>query len=365
MKTYRIILKLILLFIILFIMFGAYSGYIEIEKAPVVKITNSSIKKNQKDEIFKVIPMGTIVGVYVNTNGILVIDTGEVIDLNGNKKTPAKHKLLPGDYIIGLNGESIKTKKKLITKITESGGKKLTFQIIRNNKKMNISIHPIETEMNLYKVGIWVRDDLQGLGTVTYVRDNQFTGLGHSINDMDTGKKLKIGYGEIYVANMYGIEKGKKNEPGEIQGFISYKTENVVGNIIGNNNYGIYGHINNKFKNMIVDEKPIPIAEAEEVKLGKAYIQSYVSGIKEQYEIKIINIRKNHFGDLEMEILVKDPKLLRLTGGIVQGMSGSPIIQNDKLVGAVTHVLVKDPKKGYGIFIENMLEHENIKKNIR
>ena len=153
------------------------------------------------------------------------------------------------------------------------------------------------------------------------------------------------------------MEKGTAGNPGVIEGMIAYQTENVVGSIEGNCLYGIFGQITDDFKQSIQQEEAIPVASIDEVTKGKAYIQSYVSGKKELYEIDIVNIHKNDNGDKEMEISVTDKRLLSLTGGIVQGMSGSPVIQNGKLVGAVTHVFVDEPTRGYGIFIENMLEH--------
>lgn len=361
MESYKKLLKWLLAANIMFIFAVAGMGYGNELKEKRIQEVSNNFASNNKDDKYnaqrKVIPVGKTVGIYVNTNGILVIDTGEVTDLNGNTVTPAKNKLMPGDYIKALNNQTIHTKKQLINLITNCGGETLVFDVLRGNDETEVKIEPVESGLNTYKVGIWVRDDLQGLGTVTYVEGNDFGALGHSINDTDTGTLLKVSGGEIYEADIFGVEKGKVGKPGIIEGMIAYQTENVVGNIEGNRVYGIYGQITDDFQDSLNTEKAVPVAAIDEVKKGAACIQSYVSGKKAQYEIEIVNIHKNENGDKEMEILVKDKELLTLTGGIVQGMSGSPIIQNGKLVGAVTHVFVDDPKRGYGIFIENMMNN--------
>lgn len=305
----------------------------------------------------EVVPMGNTVGIYVNTKGVLVIDTGEVTDIHGKNSTPAKNKLMQGDYIIGLNDQPIKTKKELVEKITHCNGETLVFQVNRKDEEIKVKVEPVQADVDLYKVGIWVKDDLQGLGTITYVTDDSFAALGHSVNDTDTGEILSVSGGEVYEADIFGVEKGVVGTPGEIEGMIAYQTENIVGHIENNQLYGIYGELTEDYKEEVDGMKALEVANSDEVKIGKAKIQSYVSGKRELYEIEIVDFRKNDNGDKEMEIVVKDKELIDLTGGIVQGMSGSPIIQDGKIIGAVTHVLVNDPTRGYAIFIENMLEH--------
>ena len=358
MKKYRNFLYFLLAANIMFILITAGYGFqmernlYSIEKTTGTLAVNDAAK--QTNQVRRVIPCGRTVGIYVNTNGILVIDTGEVTDLHGNYKTPAKNKLLPGDYIIKLNGTTMKTKKQLISAITGCDGETLVFTVNRNNREIDVKVEPVQTETDYYKVGIWVRDDLQGLGTITYLDGNQFGALGHSINDMDTGMLMDVSGGEIYDADILGLEKGKKGMPGEIEGYIAYQTERIVGDIAENRLYGIFGTVTKAFQTREEKEQAIEIADADEVETGKAYIQSYVSGEKKLYEIEIVNIHKNGNGDKEMEIYVTDDNLVSLTGGIIQGMSGSPILQNGKIVGAVTHVFVDNPRKGYGIFVETM-----------
>lgn len=368
MLKYKRFLRYILTINILFIMIVAGLGYRnETEKNNITEASRAFEAKGKTDTESasdKVIPVGKTVGIYINTNGILVIDTGEVTNLEGKNETPAKNKLMAGDYITKLNGEEMNTKKQLIKAITDCGGETLVFEVVRKGETIEVKIEPVETGIDTYKVGIWVRDDLQGLGTVTYVEKDSFGALGHSINDTDTGSILQVSGGEIYEADIFGVEKGTSGSPGEIEGMIAYQTENVVGEIDGNCLYGIFGTVTDSFKEEISAENAVPIASVDEVEKGKAYIQSYVSGKKELYEIEIKNIHKNDNGDQEMEILVTDEKLIELTGGIVQGMSGSPILQNGKLVGAVTHVFVEEPKKGYGIFVETMRKETDSQKNV-
>lgn len=360
MRRYRRFLRELLAVNLVFILAAAFLGYRkeQHELAQVSGLLEAKGTEQERMEEDQVIPVGKTVGIYVNTQGILVIDTGEVTDLDGRKRTPARNKLLAGDYITTLNGETIKTKKQLIDRITSCGGKELVFGIRRGGKDTVLSIHPVETDPGIYKVGIWVRDDLQGLGTVTYLAGKHFAALGHSINDSDTGTLLEVSTGEIYDADIFGVEKGLSGNPGEIEGMIEYQMERIVGSIEKNRVYGIYGTATDEFCKKAEEDRPVRIAKKEEVQTGKACIQSYVSGQRELYEIQITGIHKNRNGDPEFEFIVTDDNLLSLTGGIIQGMSGSPVLQNEKLVGAVTHVFVDDPKRGYGIFVETMRKHD-------
>lgn len=359
MQGYKRFLKGLLACNIVFILVVAGLGYKqEKEQKNTAEVINNLNTESREAGVNRkmVIPIGETVGIYVNTNGILVIDTGEVTDMNGKTVAPAKNKLMPGDYIMSLNGETVRSKKQLITDITGCDGRPLVFTVERNGESIEVSVDPVETEIDTYKVGIWVRDDLQGLGTITYVDDTEFGALGHSINDSDTGDMLAVSGGQLYEANIFGVEKGKAGNPGVIEGVITYETENVVGDIESNSLYGIFGTITDDFAKSLSDEESMEVADRSQVEKGKAYIQSYVSGKKEMYEIEIVNIHSNENGDAEMEICVTDNNLIEQTGGIIQGMSGSPIIQNGRLVGAVTHVFVDNPQKGYGIFVDEMMK---------
>ena len=237
-------------------------------------------------------------------------------------------------------------------KINECNGKEVTLEVIRNHKKTKIKVKPVQSVTDSqYKIGAWVRDNTQGIGTMTYVAGTEFGGLGHGICDMDTGKLMDIKGGYLLTPQIDTIQKGKSGSPGEIVGSIFYKEANLLGTIRKNTKYGIYGTTQSDKK-----DKAYRIGYKQSVKKGKAQIISCISGRRETYDIEIKSVDQSNHDVLKgMEIEITDPKLLRLTNGIVQGMSGTPIIQNNHIIGAVTHVFVDDSTKGYATFIENML----------
>lgn len=304
-----------------------------------------------------VIPCGCPVGIYMETDGIMVIDTGIITDVNGIEQTPAETVLQSGDYIQAVNGTYVTEKEQLIECIQESNGNDMVLTVNRNNQAIEVRVTPVLAMDGGYKAGIWVRDDMQGIGTLTYITEEQFGALGHGVNDVDTGELVELESGELRSASLMGITKGTSGTPGSVAGIIDYSENGYLGTIEKNTECGIIGRIEN-MENVSdeIEEMAVPIALKQEVELGTAYIRSNISGEMKDYEIQITNI---HLGDAHttkgFEIQVTDPELLELTGGIIQGMSGSPILQNGKVVGAVTHVFVNDATKGYGIFIENML----------
>lgn len=299
----------------------------------------------------KVIPSGQVAGIYVETNGLLVIDTDGFTGENGADHSPSKNKLYRGDYIKKMDGINISSKKQLIEKVNESQGNPITLTVTRKAKTMQIKIKPEFSKTDhMYKIGVWIRDNTQGIGTITYVKKNSFGGLGHGIYDMDTGTLLKIKGGFLLTPQIYSIKKGKPGTPGEIVGGIEYKEENIIGSIKKNTEKGIYGTVSD------TENKAYEIGYQQDVKKGKAYILSNLTGTMKQYEIRINKVVPSDTDVLKsMEIEVTDKRLLNLTNGIIQGMSGSPIIQDGKLIGAVTHVFVNDPAKGYAILMETML----------
>ena len=319
-------------------------------------------KKVKVEVIDKVnlIPCGYQNGIYLHTKGVLVIDTGEVTDEDGNAVCPAENIIMPDDYIIALNDITVSTKSQLIFLINKYGSEDIIFKIRRNDQIISVKVKPVCTGVDEYKAGIWVRDDSQGIGTLTYIdEDGNFGGLGHGINDIDTGKLLDSKNGILYSANIWGINKGEEGTPGGLLGSIEYEEENELGEITKNTDCGIFGTGNQKLLNKYSNNsEAMEISLRQEIKEGTAYIRTALDGTLRDYEIRILNVDySNENKNKGMEIQITDLELLKLTNGIVQGMSGSPIIQNGKIVGAVTHVLVDDPTKGYGIFIENMLEH--------
>lgn len=299
----------------------------------------------------KVIPSGQVVGIYVETNGLLVIDTDGFTGENGVDHAPSKNKLYRGDYIKKIDGADVLSKKQFIEKINQSNGNSVTLTVSRRSKVLKIKIKPEFSKTDhMYKIGAWIRDNTQGIGTMTYIKKDSFGGLGHGIYDMDTGKLLKIKGGFLLTPQIYSIKKGKSGTPGEIVGSIEYKEENIIGSIKKNTEKGIYGTVSH------TESKAYEIGYRQDVKKGKAYILSNLTGSMKKYEIRISKVVPSDTDVLKsMEIEVTDKRLLNLTNGIIQGMSGSPIIQDGKLIGAVTHVFVDDPTKGYAILMETMI----------
>ena len=304
----------------------------------------------------KVMPIGEPVGIYVKTDGVLVIDTGSFLSEEGKKVSPSNKVLLPGDYIFEVDKKSIESKNELMERIEKCQGQTLSLGIRRENKVYKVEVEPWKDKKGEYKLGIWVRDNAQGIGTLTFADENGcFGALGHGINDVDTTNLMEMKDGGLYKADIISITKGAKGNPGELTGVIAYSNRYKIGEIYQNTKEGVYGILNREKKE--TDETLIAVALKQEIKRGEAQILCTISNEPEMFRVEITDI---HLEDDNinrgLELKVTDERLLNITGGIVQGMSGSPIIQDGKMVGAVTHVLVNDPTRGYGIFIENMLD---------
>ena len=303
------------------------------------------------------VPCGVPVGIYLKSDGIMVIGTGEITNEAGNVVEPAYGILKSGDYIEKVNGEPMSDKEDLVEAVNACNGQAVQLEVRRNGELMKIDLEPVQAKDGTYKLGAWVRDDTQGIGTVTYVDMNgSFGALGHGISDSDTGRLVDTEEGELYQTKIIGIEKGTAGKPGVMSGVIYYGNGTKLGEVTANTDEGVFGTVIEKFLESISSEA-IPVGFRQDVKKGNAVIRSNISGEVKDYAIEIQRVdhaavQKNK----GMTIKVVDEELLELTGGIVQGMSGSPIIQDGKLVGAVTHVLVNDPTRGYGIFIGNMLD---------
>lgn len=304
-------------------------------------------------EKLEVMPGGSVIGLQVETDGILVLGTGEVVLEDGSNAEPAKGLLKSGDYIIAINGKKDITRKDLISSI---GRDVLHLTVKRGEQQISIDIQPVKDYSGKYKIGAWIRTDAQGIGTITFITTNgKFGALGHGITDVDTGLLMKVQTGKLYDAEVLSVVKGKNGTPGELIGIIRQSGVSLIGEITENSSQGIYGQIK---LGAMKENEVIPIALKQDIVLGKASILCEVDEEVEEYEIEIEKIELGRTKDNKgLVIKITDKELLEKTGGIVQGMSGSPIIQNGKLIGAVTHVLVNDPTRGYGIFIENMLEH--------
>lgn len=300
---------------------------------------------------------GSTVGIYMETKGVLVIDSGEIRDMDGISRTPAEHIIQPGDYIRSVDGEELENKKQLIGLVSKNQGEPMEMEVMRRNEMITLALTPVRTEDGTYKLGIWVRDNIQGIGTLTFTtQEGEFAALGHGISDVDTGERLEISKGELYEAKILSVQKGAVGSPGELRGVIDYEDSRVLGQIEKNNANGISGTLK-KEKQSDFKGELYPIGLKQEIQTGTAIILCDVGEGIQEYEIEITEIHWNaKDSNKSFVIHAVDERLQELTGGIVQGMSGSPVIQNGRLVGAVTHVLVNDPTRGYGIFIENMLD---------
>ena len=299
---------------------------------------------------------GMPIGIYVKTEGVLIIGTGEVETKGEGTVKPAENLVKKGDYIVSINGEKVEEKEDLIEKINAFGQQKEVLGVLRGDEYIEVSLKPAKSSDGKYMLGIWVRDDLAGVGTLTYYRqDGSFGALGHAVSDGETGTQMEMEEGWIYHTNIIGIRKGGSGSPGELSGVIEYRKDACLGSVEKNTPLGIYGSLDGNLNQLQIG-KSYGVTYKQDIHSGTAYVLSSLSGEVKSYEIEIESL---DYSDTEENkgILFKvtDPELLELTGGIVQGMSGSPIIQNGNIVGAVTHVFVSDSTMGYGIFIEKML----------
>ena len=316
-----------------------------------------TLKVEVKEEE-RVIAGGIPVGIYIETEGVLVVDIGEVKNSNGDIFSPSKGYLMKGDYIVAVNDYKIDSKEALVNAVSNFTGDYLKIDVRRDGNIETVKIKPEKDDTGLYKIGVWVKDDCQGLGTLTYVdEEGGFGTLGHAISDGETGRIVEIQGGSLYTARVWSIIKGTTGVPGEIIGSINYSDSSCIGEINDNASNGIYGDVNDHIY-AYLDNVYVEVAYKQDVTKGNAVIRTFVGDGVQDFEIKITNLSYSDLGiNKGIEFEVVDKELLDLTNGIIQGMSGSPIIQDGKIVGAVTHVLVNDPSKGYGIFIENMLEY--------
>ena len=296
-------------------------------------------------------------GIYMETDGVLVLNTEEIEGIDGKDYEPAADVVESGDYITAVNHHEISGKADLLSAVGQIDGGDVVLTLRRGEDMLDRTISPVECETGEYKLGIWVRDNVQGLGTITFLTEqSRFGALGHGISDTDTNMLMTIDNGRVYRTSIQDITKGYSGSPGTMEGIIVYNNYNVLGTIDKNTEAGIYGTID-KIDELFQEQIPIEVASKEEIEIGDAVIRCYIDNEIKEYDIQVTDIDTSSSEiNKGLVIQVTDPELLEKTGGIIQGMSGSPIIQNGKLIGAVTHVFVQDSTKGYGIFIENMLE---------
>ena len=332
-------------------------GSYEIDLSLFGFIHLKEVKLDVIDQL-ELIPSGDPIGIYVKTDGVMVLGTSIITSMDGMNYEPALNKLKSGDYITEISGKCIHSKGELIDEIQKCDGKPIVLKVRRGKERLNVSIEPVETAIGEYKIGTWIRDDTQGIGTLTFITNNrQFGALGHGITDIDTSLLMEVSSGDVYTAEIMSIVKGKNGCPGELIGLINQSDRCRVGDIERNTNQGIFGDIGVNSR-MFSKRDGLPIGLKQDVRLGDATIRCNVEGKVKDYTISIEKIDRTNL-QLSKGLVIKitDEHLLELTGGIVQGMSGSPIIQDGKLIGAVTHVFIQDSTKGYGTFIENMIRN--------
>ena len=348
---------------------------------------------------------GRLTGIYEQTEGVLVVNTTEVTDEDGKKVNPADKKVQCGDYILSVNGRTVTDKEELSEAVNDimkeydeshedvSNEKKIyedksgkvesqkeiinedksdsgeikseinkrtvKIKFLRGGEKMSADITPVRMDDGRYYMGIWVKDDLAGIGTITYyTKDGRFGALGHGIGDgTQSGNLLYANSGDLYSMKLTKIKKGKAGTPGEIGGVVYFGKKSHIGTLDCNSNLGIYGQLDSdELSEYAAEDTYYPVAGKDEIHTGSAQMISEISGKLEKYNLEITNIDKKATDTNKgMELKVTDDRLIELSGGIVQGTSGSPIIQDGKIIGAVTHVFVDDPTGGYGICIDEML----------
>ena len=346
--------------------------YAEKSNSDTITVSTTNNKKTTADiSILGIIPVseidakeadrkyvyvgGTLVGIRLYTEGLLVVGTEEVSTESGNVSPADECGILQGDIITQVNDEIITSVADFTSRIIASEGKNISITVKRNNELYYYSLKPAYSQAeNKYRCGLWLRDSTAGIGTLTFAdpENKTLATLGHAICDAETQAVLPVGKGDILGATINGCIPGQKGTTGQIKGSFS---DEILGKLYSNNDCGVYG----TYTDVSVENGELyPVASQTEIKTGDAQIISTVSQDgAEFYDIEIEKITYSSGKTARsMVIKVTDPELLSITGGIVQGMSGSPIIQNGMIVGAVTHVLLNDPTRGYGIFIENMLD---------
>ena len=322
-----------------------------------IPLKNTNITRIENIEV---VPIGKIIGLKLYTDGVLIVGKSEIEDIRSNLIKPyEKTDIQEGDTIISVNEEKIESIDKLKQVVNASKGRNLNITLLRNGTTFTSSIKPIQSKNKDYKLGLWVKDAATGVGTMTFYEPNSksFAVLGHGITDSDTDTLINIDYGELVTSRVISIQKGKTENPGEIKGTIL--NQQKIGTVEKNTQFGIYGKIENLTSINVDSSKKVKVASRDEIKLGEAKIlcSTDSSNKAEEYSIEIEKVYlDNDYNNKSMLIRITDEKLIEKTGGIIRGLSGAPILQNGKFIGAVTNVLVSNPEVGYGIFADLMIK---------
>lgn len=320
---------------------------------PVKEINVNVIEKTT------VIPSGELIGVKMYTSGVLVVGMSEIEGSDNQKHKPYLNSgIEEGDMIVEMNNQKIENTNELISAVNASKGQEIEIKYVRDDETITTNILPVKNTANEYKIGLWVRDAAAGVGTLTFYEPStgSFAALGHGIVDVDTGEIFNIANGELVGSKLISIQKGEKNNPGEIKGAID--SGESIGSISKNTNFGVFGTVSGIGNLNLTNTKEYEVALRSEIQTGEAEIICELEdGKKETYKIEIEKIyTSNNYDNKSMLIKITDERLLEKTGGIIQGMSGTPIIQNGKFIGAITNVLVSDPTTGYAIFGDLMIK---------
>ena len=316
-------------------------------------------------ENVEVIPVGKIIGLKLYTNGVLIVGMSEIENVNHQKERPYENlNIQEGDTILKVNDLEIQTIENLQKEINKSDGKNIDLTILKEDGTIETSnIKPVKVSNTEYKLGLWVKDAATGVGTLTYYEPNSksFAALGHGITDSDTDKLINIDSGNIVTSKVVSIQKGEQGKPGEIRGSII--NQPTIGKVYKNTEFGIYGELTNLSNIKIDYSNKLEVALRDEIQEGNAEVLCSLDGNEtKEYDIKIEKIyRDNNENNKSMLIEVTDKDLINKTGGIIRGLSGAPIIQNGKFIGAITNVLVNSPTKGYAIFGDIMIKNMNMK----
>lgn len=303
-----------------------------------------------------VIPLGRAVGIKLFSDGVVVTGLSNVESTDSTSSPGREGGLRAGDVITHINGQEVNTIEGVQALMAQEQGEPLTLQVQREGKALQLTVQPVQNQEGAYQLGVWLRDSMAGIGTLTFYdpQSGVFAALGHGISDVDTATLMPLETGSIMKATVSDVKKGLSGEPGELHGV--FDLQHDLGTLYANTQQGIFGTLDDK--ELVQNGQGVEIASRDQVHTGKATILSNIAGDQvEEYEIEILTLYPEGDGDTRNLMLqVTDPRLLETTGGIVQGMSGSPILQDGRLVGAVTHVLINEPSRGYGILAENMVK---------